>query len=106
MARLLQLLMLAGAVGSGAVTQSSADPRYPDWPCTQAKVPEISVTAVWAGPPLDDAAKAWVNEERVKNVVAQLVPRRVPIEQAQKVILEFVTGDAPVREARGTLLFA
>jgi len=32
----------------------AADPRYPDWPCTQAKVPEISLAAVWAGPPLDD----------------------------------------------------
>jgi hypothetical protein len=106
MARLLQLLMVAVVVALGAETQSFADPRYPDWPCTQAKVPEISVTAVWAGPPLDDAEKAWVNDERVKDVVAQLVPRRVPIEQAQKVILEFVTGDAPAREERGTLLFA
>ena len=32
----------------------AADPRYPDWPCIQAKVPEISLAAVWAGPPLDD----------------------------------------------------
>ena len=30
----------------------AADPRYPDWPCAQAKVPEISLAAVWAGPPL------------------------------------------------------
>ena len=29
----------------------AADPRYPDWPCVQAKVPEISLAAVWAGPP-------------------------------------------------------
>ena len=29
----------------------AADPRYPDWPCQQAKVPEISLAAVWAGPP-------------------------------------------------------
>ena len=34
----------------------AADPRYPDWPCVQAKVPEISLAAVWAGPPLDDVA--------------------------------------------------
>ena len=44
-----------------ALTASSefcvaADPRYPDWPCAQAKVPEISLAAVWAGPPLDDVA--------------------------------------------------
>src|SRR6478735_6311896 len=34
----------------------AADPRYPDWPCAQAKVPEISLAAVWAGPPLDDVS--------------------------------------------------
>ena len=28
----------------------AADPRFPDWPCNQVKVPEISVAAVWAGP--------------------------------------------------------
>ena len=32
----------------------AADPRYPDWPCVQAKVPETSLAAVWAGPPLDE----------------------------------------------------
>jgi hypothetical protein len=37
----------------------AADPRYPDWPCVQAKVPEISLAAVWAGPPLDDVAEKW-----------------------------------------------
>ena len=31
---------------------AAADPRYPDWPCAQAKVPEISLAQVWAGPPL------------------------------------------------------
>jgi hypothetical protein len=31
-----------------------ADPPFPDWPCSQVKVPEISVAAVWAGPAIDD----------------------------------------------------
>jgi|SRR5581483_5827507 len=84
----------------------AADPRYPDWPCTQAKVPEISLAAVWDGPPLDNAEKAWVNDQRVKEIVPQLAPRRVPIETAQKIIAEFVSGDATQREERGTLLFA
>src|SRR5438477_102188 len=30
----------------------AADPRYPDWPCVPANVAEISLAAVWAGPPL------------------------------------------------------
>ena len=40
----------------------AADPRYPDWPCTQAKVPEISLAAVWAGPPLDHASNKRKND--------------------------------------------
>ena len=34
-------------------TSLAADPRFPDWPCNQIKVPEISVAAVWAGPSID-----------------------------------------------------
>ena len=48
----------------------AADSRYPDWPCVQAKVPELSVIAMWAGPPLDDAAKAWENDPKIKELVA------------------------------------
>ena len=35
-----------------ATTALAADPRYPDWPCNQIKVPELSAAAVWAGPPI------------------------------------------------------
>ncbi len=78
-----------------------ADPRYPDWPCVQAKVPEISAAAVWAGPPLDDADKAWESDQRVRDLVARLAPRRVPIDDAKKIIAEFVAGDAAEREDEG-----
>jgi hypothetical protein len=40
-------------------TSLAADPRFPDWPCNQIKVPEISVAAVWAGPSIDDVGNAW-----------------------------------------------
>lgn len=95
------------AIGCGANWPSrAADPRYPDWPCTQAKVPEISLAAVWDGPPLDNAEKAWANDQGVKGVIPQVAPRRVPLENAHKIIAEFVSGDAARREERGTLLFA
>ena len=29
------------------------DPRYPDWPCQQLKVPGISVASVWTGPSIE-----------------------------------------------------
>ena len=58
---------LAVAVTSGFC--HAADPRYPDWPCTQAKVPEISLAAVWAGPPLDDVSGKWKNDAKVLSLI-------------------------------------
>ena len=51
----------------------AADPRYPDWPCAQAKVPEISLAAVWAGPPLDDVADKWKDDAKVSALVYKTV---------------------------------
>lgn len=91
---------------AAAVPTRAADPHYPDWPCVQAKVPEISIAAVWAGPPLDDAEKVWEGDPRVRDLVARVAPRRLPIDEARKSIAEFVAGDAAARESRGTVLFA
>jgi hypothetical protein len=83
----------------------AADSRYPDWPCTQAKVPEISIAAVWAGPPLDDVSGKWKNDAKVSALVARLAARRTPLEEAQKAITEYLNGAAD-KTASGKLLFA
>lgn len=83
----------------------AADPRYPDWPCAQAKVPEISLAAVWAGPPLDDVSGKWKEDARVSTLVAKLAARRTTIEEAQKAISEYLNGTAD-KTASGKLLFA
>jgi hypothetical protein len=83
----------------------AADPRYPDWPCTQAKVPEISLAAVWAGPPLDDVSAKWKDDAKVSALVTKLAARRTPLEDAQKAISEYLTGAAD-KTASGKLLFA
>jgi len=83
----------------------AADPRYPDWPCVQAKVPEISLAAVWAGPPLDDVSGKWNDDAKVSALVAKLTARRTPLEEAQKAITEFLNGAAD-KTASGKLLFA
>jgi hypothetical protein len=85
---------------------NAAEPRYPDWPCVQAKVPEISVAAVWDGPPIEFVANAWQNEPKIKDLVARLAARRTPMEEAQKSIAEFLTGDATAKADRGKRLFA
>lgn len=84
----------------------AADPRYPDWPCVQAKVPEISLAAVWAGPPLDDAAGQWKNDPKVSAIVSKLAARRIPLEEAEKAIVEFLAGSPADKISRGKLLFA
>jgi len=99
--------ILPAAVALSLATCGSAraaDPRYPDWPCVQAKVPEISAAAVWAGPALGDAE--WANDQRIKELIPRLAPRRVPIEDAKKSIAGFVSGSADERGEKGKLLFA
>jgi hypothetical protein len=85
---------------------AAADPRYPDWPCAQAKVPEISLAAVWAGPPLDDVADKWKNDAKVSALVAKLAARRTQLEEAQKAIVEYLAGAAADKTTNGKLLFA
>ena len=87
-------------------TALAADPRYPDWPCVQAKVPEISLAAVWAGPPLDDIQNKWKDDARIGALVPKLAARRTPLEQAEKEIAEFLATSAAKKTETGTLLFA
>jgi hypothetical protein len=93
------------SVVATATLGHAADPRYPDWPCTQAKVPEISIAAVWAGPPLDDVSGKWKDDAKVTALVAKLAARRIPLEEAQKAITEYLSGAAD-KTASGKLLFA
>jgi hypothetical protein len=84
----------------------AADPRYPDWPCAQAKVPEVSLAAVWAGPPLDEAALKWKDDAKVAALVPRLAARRTPLDEAEKLVTQFLTGSAADKTAAGKLLFA
>jgi hypothetical protein len=96
------LFVLAASTEGGL----AADPRYPDWPCVQAKVPEISLAAVWAGPPLDDATEKWKNDAKVSALVPKLAARRTPLEEAKQAVTEFLTGSAAEKAETGKLLFA
>src|SRR5882724_7622387 len=99
---LFAALLLAGSANPGV----AADPRYPDWPCAQAKVPEVSLAAVWAGPALDDATDAWKDDADVSALVERLAARRTPLDEAETLISGFLTGDVSAKATRGKLLFA
>ncbi|WP_315825187.1 MULTISPECIES: hypothetical protein [unclassified Bradyrhizobium] len=98
--------LAAVAIAASAGAAQAADPRYPDWPCPQAKVPEISIAAVWSGPPIDDVGASWKEDAKVAELVAKLAARRIPLEQAQKDIADFLTGTAEEKIRKGKLLFA
>src|SRR5579872_6063849 len=97
----IALLALAG----WAQACLGADPRYPDWPCAQAKVPEISLAAVWAGPPLDDVQNKWKDDSKVAALVAKTAARRLPLDDAEKDIKTFLASSSDKATA-GKLLFA
>jgi len=96
-------LAAAGALSGAA---DAADPRYPDWPCVQAKVPDISPAAVWDGPPIDGATNSWQNDPAIANLVARLAARRIPLEEAQKNITDFIAGAGSDKSGKAVLLFA
>lgn len=98
--------LLATLVVLATATQVlAADPRYPDWPCMQAKVPEISLAAVWAGPPLDDVTNTWKADSKVASLVARLAARRTSMDDAEKLVTEFLS-DSKDKALNGRMLFA
>ena len=78
----------------------AADPRFPDWPCNQIKVPEISAAAVWSGPSIDGVGSAWEQDAVTRDLVARLAARRTSLEEAQKLISDFITGSAAERQQK------
>ncbi|UXN67621.1 hypothetical protein N8E89_27175 (plasmid) [Phyllobacterium sp. A18/5-2] len=64
----------------------------PSWPCIQRKVPELSVGQVWSGPDIPEAAKSWNADTKINELVAELAPRRTPLDVAQKQIVEYATS--------------
>ena len=94
------------AVAASTQLGLAADPRYPDWPCAQAKVPEISLAAVWAGPALGDAEEKWKSDPKISALVEKVAARKTPLDDAQKAITEFLSTPGTDKMTTGKLLFA
>ena len=109
MVRSLRILscgvMMAMAMGW---TQSAfaLDPRYPDWPCQQLKVPEISIASVWNGPSIDVIDTTKPADPKQAELVAHLVARRTPIEDARKLIADYLVGTDEEKQQKAKRLFA
>ncbi|MBR0994960.1 hypothetical protein JQ580_30055 [Bradyrhizobium japonicum] len=100
------LAMAVVALALSGTAARAADPRYPNWPCTQAKVPEISLAAVWAGPALDDAETKWKNDAKITALVAKLSARKTPIDEAERSVKEFLAASSADKTNNAKLLFA
>jgi hypothetical protein len=84
----------------------AADQRYPDWPCVQPKVPQMSVAAMWDGPSIADVGNSWQDDPKIKDLVARLAARRTPLDAAEKAVAEFVAGSAAEKQDKAKKLFA
>jgi len=108
MKRLVVLLACSLAALSSAALSSAvrADPRFPDWPCVQPKVPELSAATMWNGPSIADVGNSWQDDDKVKEVVAQISARRTPLDAAQKAIAAFIVGTSAEKQQKAKLVFA
>jgi Spy/CpxP family protein refolding chaperone len=109
MMRITMLVVAAGATAATCGAADAADSRYPNWPCAQAKVPELSVAAVWDGPSIDAVGETWENDPKVRDLVARLAARRTPLEEAQKAARDFIAAsgaDKAEKAEKAKLLFA
>ena len=69
-------------------------------------MPDISLAAVWDGPSLDDATAKWKDDAKVSALVPRLAARRTPLDQAEKMVAEFLQEAAARKSEAGKLLFA
>ena len=83
-----------------------ADPRYPDWPCVQPKVPELSAATMWNGPSIADVGDTWQDDAKVKDLVERIAARRTPLDAAQKAIGEFIVGTPAEKQQKAKQVFA
>jgi hypothetical protein len=99
-------LFAAGIIGLGGSSALAAEAANPDWPCIQRKVAMLTSTQMWDGPAVDDLT-AWRDNEEMTKLIAVLVSRRVPLEQAAASIAQFATAQPQdKRDEALKLLFA
>jgi hypothetical protein len=82
------------------------DPRYPDWPCQHLKVPGISIASVWTGPSIEGIDKTEATDPKQAELVSRLAARRTPMEDARKLIADFVAGTNDEKQQKAKSLFA
>ena len=101
----LSFCAVVATMACWAQPSRALDPRYPDWPCQQLKVPGIAVASVWNGPSIEgiDTKPADTKES---DLVTRLAARRTPIEDARKLIADYLAGTDAEKQDKAKKLFA
>lgn len=82
------------------------DPRYPDWPCQQLKVPGISIASVWTGPAIEPTDTAKPVDAKEAELVSRLAARRTPMLDASTLIADYLVGTDKEKQQKAKTLFA
>jgi hypothetical protein len=100
-------LALGGVLFAAPVADAAPPgPRDPDWPCQQIKVPELSLAAMWSGPPVDPQQIDWQHDQAVADLVHEIAQRREPLAQAQDKIHAFAQQAKDQKEQKLLALLA
>jgi len=94
------------AAASWVQPSRALDPRYPDWPCQQLKVPEVSIASVWSGPSIESIDAVKPTDPKETELVARLAARRTPMDDAKKLIADFIVGTEEQRQEKAKAMFA
>jgi hypothetical protein len=104
--RSLLLAFISLICADAAAAQSTPQQGQPDWPCRQVRVPELAVGGVWTGPPLENALKHSRDDQAIADLVARVSQRRMPMDEAERLIAQFAKSSGDKRKERLTALFA
>ena len=99
------ILLSTFALAAASTAARASWPWRRSGATSQAKVPEISLAAVWAGPALDDVQSKWKDDAKISALVAKLSARKTPLDEAEKSVKEFLAASAD-KTATAKLLFA
>src|SRR5262245_27150254 len=99
-------LIAASVVALGGAQALAASANGADWPCVQRKIATVTSAQMWDGPDVDELSQ-WRNNDEMKKLIARLVSRRVPLDQATDAIAQFAAAQPPSeRDQALKLLFA
>ena len=102
----INILFAAFIIGTSLSQAYGAGRSDQNWPCAQPKVPQMSIAAIWDGPPIADVGTAWEDNSALKDLVVRLAARRTSLDEAQKAIAGYITGDAAEKQDKAKKLIA